>query len=59
MSADPGALPLKGLALPGGPTLVRTLARLGITTAAQMLLHLPRRYEDRREITPIAQLAGG
>ena len=59
MNGDPGALPLKGLALPGGPTLLRSLARLDITTAAQLLLHLPRRYEDRREITPIAQLSGG
>ena len=59
MSGDPGALPLKGLGLPGGPTLLRTLARLGITTVAQLLLHLPRRYEDRREITPIDRLVGG
>lgn len=56
---DLTALPLKGLALPGGSTLLRALARLGITTAAQLLLHLPRRYEDRREITPIARLVGG
>lgn len=59
MSGDPVRLPLKGLALPGGPTLLRNLARLGITSAAELLLHLPRRYEDRREITPIAQLVGG
>ena len=59
MSADPGAMPLKGLNLPGGPTLLRSLARLGITTVAHLLLHLPRRYDDRREVTPIARLVGG
>ncbi len=59
MTAQPWAVPLKGLALPGGPSLLRGLARLGITTAADLLLYVPRRYEDRREITPIGELHGG
>ena len=59
MTVDPGELPLKGLALPGGPSLLRGLAKLGVTTVADLLTYLPRRYEDRREITPIADLAGG
>jgi ATP-dependent DNA helicase RecG len=32
---------------------------LGVTTVADLLTYLPRRYEDRREITPIAELVGG
>ena len=59
MTVDPGELPLKGLALPGGSSLLRGLAKLGVTTVADLLTYLPRRYEDRREITPIAELAGG
>lgn len=59
MTVDPGKLPLKGLALPGGSSLLRGLAKLGVTTVADLLTYLPRRYEDRREITPIAELAGG
>ncbi|MEY4388630.1 MAG: hypothetical protein RLZZ432_349 [Chloroflexota bacterium] len=56
MSDDPRALPLKGLGLPGGPSLLRGLSRLGVTTVADLLLYLPRRYEDRRAITPIGEL---
>ncbi len=59
MTVDPGELPLKGLALPGGSSLLRGLAKLGVTTVADLLTYLPRRYEDRREITPIAELTGG
>ena len=59
MTVDPGALPLKGLPLPGGSSLLRGLAKLGVTTVADLLTYLPRRYEDRREITPIADLVGG
>jgi ATP-dependent DNA helicase RecG len=59
VTVDPGELPLKGLALPGGSSLLRGLAKLGVTTVADLLTYLPRRYEDRREITPIADLAGG
>jgi len=59
VTVDPGELPLKGLALPGGSILLRGLAKLGVTTVADLLTYLPRRYEDRREITPIAELVGG
>ena len=59
MTVDPGELPLKGLALPGGSSLLRGLAKLSVTTVADLLTYLPRRYEDRREITPIAELTGG
>jgi len=59
VTVDPGELPLKGLALPGGSSLLRGLAKLGVTTVADLLTYLPRRYEDRREITLIADLAGG
>ena len=59
MTAQPWAVPLKGLSLPGGSSLLRGLARLGITTAADLLLYVPRRYEDRREITPIGKLRPG
>ena len=56
---DPSELPLKGLALPGGSSLLRGLAKLGVTTVGDLLTYLPRRYDDRREITPIAELTGG
>jgi ATP-dependent DNA helicase RecG len=59
VTVDPGELPLKGLALPGGSSLLRGLAKLGVSTVADLLTYLPRRYEDRREITPIADLVGG
>lgn len=59
MSADPSGLPLKGLGLPGGASLLRGLARLGVHSVGDLLLYLPRRYEDRRAITPVAELVGG
>ncbi|MFM8729904.1 MAG: ATP-dependent DNA helicase RecG [Candidatus Limnocylindrus sp.] len=59
MNADPSGLPLKGLGLPGGASLLRGLARLGVQSVGDLLLYLPRRYEDRRAITPVAELVGG
>ncbi len=59
MSDDPSGLPLKGLNLPGGASLLRGLARLGVNSVGELLLYLPRRYEDRRAITPIADLVAG
>ena len=59
MSDDPSGLPLKGLNLPGGASLLRGLARLGVTSVAELLLYLPRRYEDRRAITPVGELTAG
>ena len=46
---------LKGV----GPERARLLARLGIHTVGDLLAHLPRRHEDRREFTPIARLQSG
>lgn len=59
MSPEPVDRPLTGLGLPGGASLLRGLARLGVTTVGQLLLYLPRRYDDRREITAVADLAAG
>jgi ATP-dependent DNA helicase RecG len=59
VNADPSGLPLQGLGLPGGASLLRGLARLGVQSVGDLLLYLPRRYEDRRAITPVAELVGG
>jgi len=46
--------------LPGvGEQRAATLARLGIHTIGDLLLHLPSRYEDRRQLTAVAALAPG
>ena len=46
--------------LPGvGPERAAQLARLEIRTIEDLLLHRPRRYEDRRQFRPIAQLQLG
>jgi ATP-dependent DNA helicase RecG len=46
--------------LPGvGERRAEGLARLGIRTVEDLLLHLPARYDDRRTITPIAGLVPG
>ncbi len=46
--------------LPGvGPRVAERLARLGITRIADLLLHLPLRYQDRTQVTPIAALNVG
>src|ERR1035437_5779869 len=39
-----------------GPERAAQLARLGILTVEDLLLHRPRRYEDRRHFRPIAGL---
>lgn len=47
-------------ALPGvGPKRAEALARLDIHTLRDLLLHFPRRYEDRRALTPISEAAEG
>ncbi len=46
---------LKGV----GPKRSELLARLGIKTAGDILYHFPRRYEDRRRITPIRDVQLG
>jgi ATP-dependent DNA helicase RecG len=38
------------------PERAAQLARLGVHTIEDLLLHAPRRYEDRRQCLPIAQL---
>jgi len=46
--------------LPGvGEKRAATLARLGVHTVEDLLLHLPARYEDRRQLTAIAALVPG
>jgi len=40
-----------------GPGRAALLARLGVETVHDLLLHLPRRHEDRRHPTPLARLA--
>ncbi|MDR5703615.1 MAG: hypothetical protein QN198_08425 [Armatimonadota bacterium] len=55
---DPLRLPVqyvKGV----GPARARQLARLGISTVADLLFHIPRRYEDRSNLTLIWNLAHG
>lgn len=42
-----------------GPRLAERLARLGIAQISDLLLHLPLRYQDRTQITPIAALHVG
>ena len=42
-----------------GPATAAALARLGLHSVADLLHHLPRGYQDRSAITPIASLAPG
>lgn len=46
---------LKGV----GPALAVPLARMQITTLQDLLFHLPHRYQDRTQLTPIAALETG
>jgi ATP-dependent DNA helicase RecG len=46
---------LKGV----GPQRATLLAKLGLETVADALLHLPRRHEDRSQLTPLGRLAVG
>ena len=39
-----------------GPKYAKLLEKLGIKTAADLLYHLPKRYIDLSQITPIDQL---
>ena len=41
-----------------GPVLSAHLARIGVTTVRDLLLHLPRSYEDRRTPVPLETAAG-
>jgi RecG-like helicase len=40
-----------------GPVTAARLAERGVTTARDLLLRLPRGYDDLRRLTPIAELA--
>jgi ATP-dependent DNA helicase RecG len=42
-----------------GPQRAEALARVGVRTAEDLLLHLPMRYEDRRSFARIADLRSG
>ncbi len=42
-----------------GAAMAQRLERLGISTVRDLLFHLPRRYEDTRALTPVAQLRPG
>jgi len=42
-----------------GPKRAALLANLGIATLRDLLFHLPRAYQDRRAITPIAEARAG
>jgi len=52
---DTEAQYLKGI----GPKLAELLAKAGLKTVGDVLYHLPRRYEDRRNIPPIGSLRPG
>ncbi|MHB1942181.1 MAG: ATP-dependent DNA helicase RecG [Acidiferrobacteraceae bacterium] len=56
LKGPPGLRAPAGL-LPGvGPKVSERLARMGLSTLADLLLHLPFRYEDRTHVTAIAAL---
>jgi ATP-dependent DNA helicase RecG len=52
---DTPAMYLKGV----GPVRAEALRRLGITTAADLLYHIPHRYEDASTVAAIASLEPG
>ena len=54
-SLDTSVQALKGI----GPTRAACFERLGVRTVGDLLLLLPRRYEDRRSFTPIGRLRPG
>jgi ATP-dependent DNA helicase RecG len=49
--------PLARSGLPGGSTLGRVGRRLGLETVRDLLFHLPRRYDDLREMRKLGELA--
>jgi len=65
MSALAHGVPVRDLAGPVqhvkgvGPRRAAALAEAGVTTVEDLLLHVPKRYEDRRSFTRVADLAPG
>ncbi len=53
---DPLGVPLASSAVPGGASLARAARRLEIRTVRDLLFHLPRRYDDLRELRSIGEL---
>jgi ATP-dependent DNA helicase RecG len=56
---DPAAildLPIGASGLPGAATVARTRRHLGIATIRDLLFHLPRRYDDLRELRKVGEL---
>ena len=49
--------PLARSGLPGGTTLGRVGRRMGLETVRDLLFHLPRRYDDLREMRKLGDLA--
>ncbi|TME13377.1 MAG: ATP-dependent DNA helicase RecG [Chloroflexi bacterium] len=49
--------PLGKSGLPGGTTLGRVGRRMGLETVRDLLFHLPRRYDDLREMRKLGDLA--
>ncbi|MEI8334243.1 MAG: DEAD/DEAH box helicase, partial [Chloroflexota bacterium] len=49
-------MPLASSAVPGGASLARAARRLEIRTVRDLLFHLPRRYDDLRELRSIGEL---
>ncbi len=54
--ADPLDTPVGSTGLPGAAALRRVGKRLGIHTVRDLLFHLPRRYEDLRELRTLAEV---
>ena len=50
-------VPLSSSGLPGGTTLGRVGKRMGLSTVRDLLFHLPRRYDDLREMRKLGDLA--
>ncbi|HWH20659.1 MAG TPA: hypothetical protein VN671_09000, partial [Solirubrobacterales bacterium] len=50
-------MPLAKSGLPGGTTLGRVGRRMGLTSVRDLLFHLPRRYDDLREMRKLGDLA--
>ena len=53
---DPLAADLARAGIPGAPGVARATRRLGIVTVGDLLFHLPRRYDDLRDLSTLGQL---